>query len=486
MFNILRKLKGFKSLHYSLLLVIIAVSFLLRLYKIRNPVADWHSWRQADTASVTRTFIQGGVNFLYPKYHDISSIQTGIYNPKGYRFVELPLYNLVHFALVRNIPIYSLEVWGRLLSVILSLVSEVLVYFLGRRFISKTGGILAAFFFGFMPFNVYFSRVILPEPMAVTFGLSALVLFVKFFDSKRYLFLFLSSIFFSLAMLVKPFMFFYSLPLIYLTFQKYSLRKILKDYKLLLAVDLALIPFFLWRIWINKFPQGIPHFEWAFNGDRIRFHPSFWKWIFGDRLGNLILGIWGVVPFSFGIMKVRRNALFNHFFALGMFFYIVIMATASVRHDYYQVLVIPAICLILAQGVISIWESRDLNSVFSKSLVIFSILMMLLMGGYQVKEFYKINHPEIIDAGRELDRLAFKDALVIAPYNGDTAFLYQTKRWGWPVVEDSIEKTIKKGASYFVTVNFADPDTAYVEDNYTILAKTDKYLIADLTKPRKK
>jgi hypothetical protein len=40
--------------------------------------------------------------------------------------------------------------------------------------------------------------------------------------------------------------------------------------------------------------------------------------------------------------------------------------------------------------------------------------------------------------------------MVIAPYMGDTAFLYQTNRRGWPIGGE-IDKKIKAGATYYAT-----------------------------------
>lgn len=64
------------------LFLIIVLGFVVRLYKINTPLADWHSWRQADTASVTRIFIEYGVHPLVPKYYDISTIPTNIVSLK--------------------------------------------------------------------------------------------------------------------------------------------------------------------------------------------------------------------------------------------------------------------------------------------------------------------------------------------------------------------------------------------------------------------
>lgn len=489
MINLVKWLLNYKYSEYLILFVILVLGFTLRLYKIDNPIADWHSWRQADTASVTRNFIDKGINLLYPTYHDISSIQTGSYNPRGYRFVEFPLYNFFHAILAKNFSYFSLEIWGRLLSSIFSCLSAIFLFLIARQLINKRTGILAAFFFLFIPYNIYFSRVILPEPLAILLALIAIWIFILFIKTEKYSYLYISVLVFALSMLVKPFTFFYSVPLVYLLWKKYGFGKLLDNGKLLVrllvAMSIALLPFFVWRIWINQHPTGIPHFNWAFNGDKIRFRPAFWRWIFGERLGYLILGIWGLIPFTYGILIKSKN-LFSHFFFLGGILYVITFATANVRHDYYQTFLIPAVSLILACGTIYFWESKEFNRIFSRLLLIFSILMMLGIGTYQIKEYYKINHPEIIEAGQALDQTARRDALVIAPYNGDTAFLYQTKRSGWPVVEESFATLIKKGAKYFVSVNFADPDVAYLTERYKTVKKTSTYIIIDLSAPIKK
>lgn len=472
---------------YLWLLAILMGGLLIRLYKINNPLADWHSWRQADTASVTRTYVEKGINLLYPRYHDISSIQTGLFNPKGYRFVEFPFYNAANAVLAKNLGFFSLEIWGRLLSISFSIVSIYLLYLIGKRFLGSWGGVLSAFFFAFLPFNIYFSRVILPEPMAVTFGLMAVWFFIKFIDNEKDWFLYFSGFAFSISLLLKPFTIFYTVPLIYLLLKKYGKKVITNSrlfIKLLIFVDIIFVPFFAWRNWMDLYPMGIPFYKWAFNGDKIRFRPAFWRWIFGERLTGLILGFWGLVPFSFGLLDdKKRKSLFTHFFFFGAVLYMVVVATANVRHDYYQTFIIPAVSLILAQGTLYMWKAEKFNKRIMRFLLIFSLLIMLIVGVSKVKEFYKINHPEIIRAGQAVDKVTPKDALVIAPYFGDTAFLYQTKRWGWPFMDRAIETLIERGADYYVSVNLDDTRTQEFEGRFKTIEKTNEYVILDLHTP---
>ncbi len=485
MSKLINRVINLKYIEYIFLSILLILGFLVRLYKINNPVADWHSWRQADTASVTRNYVNDGLNLLYPKYHDISSIQTGYLNFEGLRLVEFPIFNLFHFLLVKTLPSVSFDVLGRLTSIIFSIFSAFFLFLIGKRYLDKWGGLLSAFLFLFIPFNIYFSRVILPEPLCVFFSLFSLWLFIKYIDSEKALYLLSSGIIFSLALLIKPFALYYAFPIIYLLLRKYEIKKILSTPKLLINllifVDLVLVPLLLWRAWIGRHPEGIPYFTWAFNGDLIRFRPAFWRWIFGERIGRLILGIWGLVPFVIGVVVKKKN-YFGLSLMLGALAYVFIVATASVRHDYYQILIIPPICLLAAEGSLALWGSSVFNKWLARPILIFSIVLGLGMGWYQIKEYYKINHPEIIAAGQAVDKLTPKEARVIAPYNGDTAFLYQTKRWGWPVVDDSIENIIKLGATVYVSVNLGSGDTKYVEEKFKTIEKTAQYIIIDLTK----
>ena len=475
------------NFEYIILTIIILVGFVIRLYKINNPIADWHSWRQADTASVSRIYVEKGINLLYPKYHDISSIQSGIFDPEGFRFVEFPIYNAIHVLLFEAAPSIGLEIWGRLLTIASAIVTAVFLYLIGKRFLGAWGGLLSSFFYLFIPYNIYFTRVILPDPFGTMLGVSSLWFFIRYIDDSKEFNIYLSAILMALAFLIKPFFGFYLTPVAYLAINRFGFKNLLKTggrvRSFLIYGLIIFAPLLLWRYWEGLHPEGIPFFKWAFNGDGIRFRPAFWHWIFEERLGQLILGGWGLILFVFGIMSAKAKNYFVNYFLLGILLYVVVVATANVRHDYYQIITIPAISLSLAAGTVYLWEGHFFNKIFSRILVIFCVYMMLTTGWSLIKDDYNINHPEIIAAGREVDRITPKDALVVAPYNGDTAFLYQTQRSGWPAIDDSIDNIIAKGASYYVSVDLGSADTKMIESRFTTVEKTEKYIIINLREP---
>lgn len=443
---------------YFILSFILLLGLVMRLYRIDNPIADWHSWRQADTSAVSRNFVKDGINMFNPQYDDVSSIQSGMDNPTGIRMVEFPIYNALHAIIFKTFGVFSLEKWGRLLTIFIALTTAIFLYLLGRKHYSSKVGLLAAFFYCLLPFNIYFTRVVLPDPLGVLFAVSALY----FFGINNII----SAILFALAFLQKPYFGVYLLPLI----PEFLKREKLKQN--LAFLFLAFTPFLLWRYWTGLHPEGIPFYKWAFNGDRIRFHPAFFRWLFGERIGILILGTWGLVPFVFGLMKKLKNK-FSIYLILSNLVYLIVVATANVRHDYYQILIIPSIALTLAIGTVYLWKKN-------KIILVLSLITMFLVSWDKIKPFYQINHPELMVVGKIVDETLPEDAKIVIPYNGDTAFLYQTNRKGWPAVDNSIDNIIERGADYYVSIDLGSPDSINFEKRFKTVAKTDQYIILDL------
>ena len=129
----IKRIKNIVINPFFILGLILIVGFSVRLYRIDNPVADWHSWRQADTSAVTRNFIKYGVNPLFPRYDDLSSVASGKPNPQGYRLVEFPVYNILSVWMDIVSPGNTLEYSGRLTSILTSIGSLIFLYLLTKK-----------------------------------------------------------------------------------------------------------------------------------------------------------------------------------------------------------------------------------------------------------------------------------------------------------------------------------------------------------------
>ncbi len=476
------------------LLSIAVIGVLMRLYKVQEPVADWHSWRQADTAAVARNYVRFGIDLLHPRYDDLSNIQSGTDNPEGYRMVEFPLYQAAAAWCYTLFGSVSIELWLRIFAIAASTITGcALGLFLWRR-INAITGVLSALLYAVLPYSVYYGRAILPDGIAVCFAILSILFFDIGNDEKKksgiWGYTLLSALFGATSLLVKPVAGFLLLPLAGMLFV--DKKQVGKTLIRLVAVSvITLVPFYVWRQWIAQYPEGIAAYMWLFNGNGIRLKGAWFYWLFAERIGKLILGYWGVLFLGLGLIEKteKKERFLSHLLGLGALLYMVILATGNVQHDYYQILILPAVAVYGAKGIAWMikknWETRGLQKIVGIAVGMVVCVFTVFFSWYTVRTYYWINRPEIIEAGLAAQKLLPENAKVVAPYNGDTTFLYQTGHQGWPLGFD-IDQKIKMGATHYVTVSPTDADleTRDLANMYTVLVRNDKFAIIDLTKKK--
>ncbi len=468
-----------------ILALIVGLGVFLRTYKLHEALGDWHSWRQADTASVAREYVKAGrIDLFAPRFHDLSSIPSGLDNPQGYRMVEFPLRDALHAQLVMWFPQVGLVEWGRLISIGASAVTIVLLYALVASLSGRLAAILTALVYAILPYSMYYGRVILPEPFLVMWTLAALVSYLEYLHARRVAWYLLALLSLTLAILMKPTALTIVIPMIlaFLVTRPFPWKQALPS---LLLPALALIPYYFWRRYIAAYPAGIPANSWLFNSNGIRFKGAWFRWLFGERIGKLILGYWGLIPFGFGLAKLgahkKETAVYGGLL-LGSLSYLAIIATGNVQHDYYQIQILPTLAVFVGVGwayLISLkrsWVGRGVMLSFGGLIMI----LAAALSWYEVKGYFWVNNRAMVAAGAYVDAHTPADSLVIAPYMGDTAFLFQTNRRGWPIGGD-IEGKIKQGATYYVTTT-RDAEYNEVKAHYTLIYENDAYSIIKLSK----
>lgn len=472
-----------------LIIPILLGAFIVRMYHFDRPILDWHSWRQVDTASVSRNFVENGFDVLHPTFHDLSKGVSLLDNPKGLRFVEFPIYNVLQAGLFSLFGKLTLEEWGRLINIVSSLLTIVFLYFIVRKYISFGAAFWSAFFLAFAPYSVYYSRAILPDIMMIMFMLSGFYFFDKSIEKNviSWRFFILSIVFTACAVLIKPFVFFFFIGFVYLFFRQFGIGFFKRKEMWIFLVCTAL-PFVAWRLWMSQYPEGIPQSNWLFNGNGVRFKGAFLHWIFADRIAYLILGYFGLPFFILGVIgKIKKEGLFFLSLLASALIYLNVMATGNTQHDYYQLLILPVIAIFLGKGVdIALRGSKEtFNKIVSIPTVFICLSLMMALSWYRVRDFYTLFHYEVLETGKIIDSIAPADAKVIAPLGGDTTFLYHTKRNGWPVVDRPFYEFLEIGAKYIAFVN-PTKDELNLEKMFPPVKIGVNYAIFDLTKPTEK
>lgn len=469
-----------------ILSIILVVALCFRLYKINIPLADFHSWQQADTAAIGRNFVKDGFNLLQPRYDDLSNMQTGMENPEGYRFVEFPIYNAIFAFFYKYLPITSLEIYARLTSVFFSLVIIAIIYYLGLKEHSRTAGIFSALLYAILPFSVFFSRVVLPETTAIAFMFISILMLYLYFNSKNksIFLLFGSIIMYGLSVLVKPTTIFYSIAIGYLFISHYKFD-VFKKWQSYIFPVLGILPFIVWRIYMQQFPEGIP----ASNGlmgqgnayqevQNIFFRPEYFRLMLMERFGMLIFGIYLSGFFILGILaKVKKYFLLS--IMISAVAYLLTFQGGNFQNEYYQTMVLPAIALITGLGIAHVVNARStFNPFFSYPTVIVVIVLSFVFSYYRVKDYYNYSQ-ELVQIAKLITTFTKEDDLIVTDTSGDTTLLYLADRKGAPATYKSIPELKQMGYDYFVTSK-KDVSEDLKAEGYTILVDNDKISIIKL------
>lgn len=464
---------------FLILALLILLGFGARLYKITTPLADLHSWRQADTAAVGRNFAREGFDLLHPRYDDLSTIATGRENPEGYRMVEFPLYNALFAFFYKLFPQLPIEVWGRLTSTFFSLSIIAFIYYFTYKEANRFSAAAAALLYAIFPFFVFFSRVILPETTALAFAMAALFFLYLFSNETRkrmrVIHYILSAVLFAVGVLVKPTVIFYLIAALFLFYRRYDWQ-LLQKLPVYLYLAIAVAPFLLWRYHISFYPEGIPSSVWlftdvlTFEGARnIFFRPAFFRWIFFERINNYMLGGFLTGFFLLGIF-VRSRKYFLHALLISAFSFLFIFQGGNVQHEYYQTILLPAIAIFTGLGISFRLSRRKhiITPVVAYPLAVIIIILSFYFSFYKVRDYY--NYPEELKRiGDIVQSLTNEDDKIVTDRSGDTTLLYLSDRKGSPGLYQDLEEFKKDGYAYFVTLKKEDIEEEKARGIYPLL-----------------
>jgi len=478
-----------RKLDLFILSIILIIAFIFRLYKINTPLADLHSWRQVDTAAVARNFVKNGFDLLHPKYDDLSNVQSGIVNSQGYRMVEFPIYNAIFAYLYKLMPFFPLEVWGRLTSIIFSLIVIAILYYLLLKESSRLSAIFGSFVYAVFPFFVFFSRVILPETPALAFLFLSIFFFYFFsnykkIDYKSIINYSLSAVFFAFSLLIKPTIIFYLLPIIVLFYRKYKFS-LFKKLDFYIYFFIVFIPLICWRLYIKNFPEGIPYSDWLFTSTNtaqglksILFRPSFFRWIFFERINNLILGGYLSLFFVLGtIAKQKKYLLLS--FVFSALAYIFVFQGGNLQHEYYQTLILPILSVMIGLGVSFVFEHKKefINPIFVSILVFLLFIFSFYFSYSKVADYYLYSQ-ELIQEANIINSLTDYKDLIVADRTGDTTLLYLANRRGASsIFRDPIDLK-KLGYKYLITSSEGEIDI--MKPDFEIVFQNEKFTLFKL------
>lgn len=321
------------SLTNLLLFTVFLFTFLIRIPTLSRPIYDSHNFRQTDTYAAILHFYEGKTDILHPKIFLANPPE----NIQRYFFREFPLYQYLIAILFRlfgeNLVI------ARLFTIFLTAITACSIVIIGKKLFNERVGLISAIVFNCFPLSYFWGRSISPDVMALTFFVLSVVFLLS---SKRGVtFFIVSSIFFSGAVLIKPF---------YLGF--IILHLCLLKNKVIYYYILPLIFFGGWCAWVFHFPEytrvepGIINFLHGRLGYYQFLKESNWTTLLIQRslFGGVFTplgGILSVIGLTLINVKTEKYKYFVNRYLLSSLLVSLVVAWGSREHAYYLLYWLP-------------------------------------------------------------------------------------------------------------------------------------------------
>ena len=340
------------------LYALVIATALFKVPLLRSDLTDHDNWRQTDTATIARNFIDER-RILWPR------INWGAPGP-GYVEAEFQLYpfvvSLIYHMFGEN-PIY-----GRLLSILLGALSCLVFWKIARRYLSDPIALIAVGFLALAPVFFRFTRTFMPEATVLLFSLLAIEYFLRFLESDRWTPCLISAAAMALAILVKPTSVHLGLLFIILSLQRFGHRSFINPRLMAYAV-LSLGPAVAFYVHAARIHETYGNTFGVISGGDSKWgglnywlSPNFYaglawieiKWVAG-LIGTALVVIGLLSPSS----PVPRSLTIPWSAVTLLYYLIVARYAGSGMGHHYHIYAAPLAALLFASGTAVSFASRS-------------------------------------------------------------------------------------------------------------------------------
>lgn len=427
-------------------IILFAIIFSMRLPHINHASSEIGDiWRQADTESIARNFVDHRFNIFYPQFN---------YDGPLPNYIQLE-FQITTFLIAILYKIFGSHIFlARLVPTMLFMVSVYFLFKLIREIYSTKVAWLASLIYSILPITLFYSRAIMPESAVLLFFNGAFYYFYMWYRYDERPYLFLSAVFTALAISQKTPAVFIGLAMIFMAIDKYGLR-FLKKWELWLFGVIALVPPVVYTIWSGtvaefKFVSGIgikhilPKFASSFlTAESLDFYkmslPKSFTILF------LVFALIGL----FSLREKKERPLI--YLTLAMILETVFIVSV-IKFRYYLIFLAPLVAILASKALYMIFSRIRGGHVILGGILIFSSFSAIHYGWGD----YEVAH-SIVDFGQVIDdNTKPGDLIVIGTF--DPARLSISNRQGWRAnidTYDHIPSDIKGEMDYFIE-NHAD------------------------------
>lgn len=467
-----------KSKVFITVLIFIFI-FLLRVRYINNcPCEQGEYWRQSDTESIARNFVEDRFNIFFAQFN---------YDGAKPNYVQLE-FQITTFFIAILYKVFGYHYYlARLVPIVFFLGSAFFVFLFGKKYYGIYSGWFAAIAYSIMPMNIFYSRTIMPESAALFFFTGAFYFFVRWYDEEKNYLLLLSAVFTCLSITQKIPTAFIGLAMILLLIKKYGF-KFLAKWQLWVFALIALVPgtaFFIWSNAISKFNfvskigllHIVPKTKSAF------FQLDNYKLAAVQMGTGVSLGLIAFVIMGLLSMEWSKDYPLI-FWTIAMLLEIIAVATV-INLRYYYIFITP---------IAALWAGKTLGKLTKdkKTLLgVFAGLAIITLWNYIDADCFFKEKDNILKQAAIIERYVKKDDLIVIGTQ-EPALLNQSGRSGWRAnikyydgvptdAKEEIQYYIDRGAKYFSPLGgtiFEDDGSyrKYLEENFEKLGDEEYYI----------
>lgn len=459
------------SKKYTTMLIFLII-FLTKIPFITNsPYETGESWRQSDTESMARNFVEEHFHILYPQLNYDGA-------PPNYAQLE---FQITTFLIALLYKLFGFHyVLARLVPILFFLGSAYFLYLIAKKFYSTEMAWLTIIVYAAFPLNLYFSRAIMPESAVLFFTLGGLYFFLRWIDTEKNNALFLATFMTAMAILVKIPAIFIGIPMLVTSIMKYK-WKIFTVWQLwLFAICSLSIPFiyFKWLEGVAEFTfvtgigskHIIPKFAQAiFSHESLQFFythlPQSFTWI-------------GLLLILVGMLKINWKKEYPIGVWLIAFLLELVTIVAVIKFNYYLVFIGPIFALLAGRTLAGLLKWR------AGSVSVIVVLTIVLVNSYLIVQPKFMEKDTLLRQAEYVKKYTDKDDLIVVG-TFSPELINASERKGWRANIDYYEyipKGPKAEMDYFIAhgAKYFVPNKGYIYGD--VDQQYRKYLEANFTK----
>ena len=456
----------------TLLWVILLLSFLARFYHLTTPLVDYHSWRQADTASIARNFYREGFQLLYPQ------IDWGG-RSSGYLESEFPLFAFLVALLYKVFGLH--DSLGRLLSILFSLGSVGLVFLIAKNLFSQKTALMSAVLFSVFPSSIYFGRAFMPDFLTLFATLLAIYLLILWYRSGRQYLFWLSGASLGLALALKI-SFAHTLVLVAGIFWLKHGWQFLAKLNFWLYMSMALLPPLVWYYHAHQLylQTGLSFGIWEFGSDKwgrleIWADPGFYKNLVLSKLGQSNLTWPGLFLLVGGIWQAAREKRrpICYLWLLSLLVFFLVVAKGNWMHDYYQLPFLPIAALLM--GNFAYDKSKAGGRTWKKIVTVILLVGILVFSVARLHKSFTLRdrNRAVLTLSAQIQDLTPEGAyLVTVQKVPDPVLLYLSDRKGWNLSLNTVTLASLRGLAGTSAIYLAGIKRDFSGPNASLQMKT--------------